>query len=95
MKIKIDVTHVHTFSKGNVQEIILPSLFTIKTAKDYLKDLYFKGDKFKIIELERKRNITIPVIGDSVTQSIYEYFDNSVIVGVDDSMLEEYESEVE
>lgn len=91
MNIKIDVSHISTFSKGTVQTIIIPDIYTQKEAKELLKKVYFKGDKFKILEVERKRNVVIPVIGDSVTQSIYEFFDNSVIVGIDDSVESEEE----
>lgn len=91
MKIKVDITRVTCFASGQVLTLTIPELHTQKTAVPFLK-VYFKGEKFKILELKRERNIAIPVIDDSVSQSIYEFFDSTAMI--DTYSESENESEV-
>lgn len=93
MNIKIDMTEVTVFSEGQVLNITVPSLETQKSVSPILKN-YFGDSKFKILELKRNRNIPIPVIGDSVTQSISEYFDTAVIIEPYEEPTTDNESEV-
>lgn len=79
MNIKIDMTEVTVFSEGQILNITVPSLETQKSVTTILKN-YFGDSKFKILELKRNRNILIPVVDDSVTQSVSEYFDSAVII---------------
>lgn len=79
MKIKVDITRVTVFASGQVLTLTIPELHTQKTALPFLK-FYFKGEKFKILELKRERNIAIPVVGDSVSQSIYEFYDSTAMI---------------
>lgn len=94
MNIKIDMTEVTVFSEGQVLNITVPSLETQKSATPILKN-YFGDSKFKILELKRNRNIPIPVIGDSVTQSISEYFDSAVIIEPYEEVPEEATADIE
>ena len=93
MNIKIDMTEVTVFSEGQVLNITVPSLETQKSVTLILKN-YFRDSKFKILELKRNRNIPIPVIDDSVTQSVSEYFDSAVIIEPYEEPTTDNESEV-
>lgn len=90
MNIKVDVTKVTCYSNSTIYTLLTYGIHTAKECKELVKP-FFTDSAFKIVEVEKEKNVSIPVVNDSVSQSVSEYFDVSAIM--DDS--EDKEGSVE
>lgn len=84
MNIKVDVTKVTCYSDGTIYTLLMYGKHTAKECKEGITNSnFFHDSTFKIVEVEKMKNVEIPVIDDSVSNSVSQFFDVSAII--DDS----------
>lgn len=84
MIIKVDVTKVTCYSDSTIYTLLVYGKHTAKECKEGIKTSgFFKNSSFKIVEVEKMKGVEIPVVNDSVSQSISEFFDVSATIDID------------
>lgn len=94
MTIKVDVTVATVYTNGTVEKVLVYGRQSLKDVKKALKYCFYHDTAFKVVDTEKMKAVEIPVVNDSVSQSVSEYFDIVATVEYDSTDDENNESEV-